>query len=135
MLDIKEIEKKVFSYLKTNYTQNPIIFPYQKFISPSVKTWLEIHILSFMYLDTRKKDELGSFLLHIGLFSQDTDIYILSTVFHDLGILLHRKTIESTNYGIRFGKAELTKTSSQKSEKKDIKYSVLTIEAQIIRRL
>lgn len=138
MLDIGELEKKIFSYLKTEYTQNPIIFPYQKFTTPSAKTWVEVHILNFLCLNTRQKDELGTFLLHIGLFSQDINIYVLDEVFHDLALILHRKTIVSTNYGIRFGSVELVKLASsviQFNQEKDIKYNVLTIPAQTIRRL
>ena len=130
----EEITKKVYSYLQTNYIVAPLVFPSQD-VYGGVDNWVEVYIISFLFLPTRTNTLLGSFTLHCGIFSKAESIYKVDELTISLSDLLHKITIESDNYTIRFKEVEITRIYDSNKEESLIKpltrYNVLRVSAQI----
>lgn len=133
-----EIETKIYTHLKNNWTRTPIQWPGQK-MDLAVVSWLAVNKLQYYWKVTRTADQLGDLLLAFGLFSTDDNLYVISDMVDTLADFYHRKQYNSDNYRLRFKEFDINCMPAEKQAgrattgdiTRTIQYTAITVRVAI----
>lgn len=136
MPNIAEITKGLYKHIQDNLNVTiETIYPYQD-KQPSLDKWIMVHILDISFIPMQKNEEIGSFILNIGVFSKESDVYSVDNVCNSLYLFLHKINISTTNYILRCLEARVIKMyqAGQNIIEKQLKHNVFEVVVNIYKK-